>query len=115
MARLFTILSILSLFLIGCQPPDVSSKEDPEPHSEADIMQQSAKAGFYLSNDFPDVGTQIRKAREQKGLTQLELGKATGLSDKNVNNIESGRAMPTREIIFEIQEVLDCEIILDAL
>ncbi len=103
------ILPVLFVLCTAC-----GQTVEPVPQSDADVFNKSEMAGFFVSNDFPDVGTQIRQARERKGFTQSELAKTLNLTDKNINNIETGHAIPTRDIIFEIQDALDCEIVLDA-
>jgi len=59
------------------------------------------------------VGSQIKKAREKKQMSKKTLAGYAGLSLRNIEVIESGRAVPTRQVAFKIQEILDCEIVLD--
>lgn len=43
------------------------------------------------------IGTAIKKAREEKGMTQQELGQLSFLSDKTISDIETGRRNLTRD------------------
>lgn len=60
-----------------------------------------------------DVGFQIKKARMSMDISQQDLAQAVGLSQENLATIEKGVAVPTRDIIVEIEETLGIEIILD--
>lgn len=59
------------------------------------------------------VGAQIRKARIHKGITRHRLASELGLSMDNIATIERGGATPTREVMVAIQELLDCELVMD--
>ncbi len=59
------------------------------------------------------IGDQIRSARESTGVSQQELANAVGLTNEHIKTIEKGFAVPTRDIIVEIEETLGVEIILD--
>lgn len=53
----------------------------------------------------------IRELRNQKGLSQTELGKAVGVSLRTVRNWElEGRYPKQRELYGKLAEVLDCDI-----
>ncbi|MFZ5704934.1 MAG: helix-turn-helix transcriptional regulator [Pseudomonadota bacterium] len=60
----------------------------------------------YVLYMFPD--NRIREFRKKAGLTQAELGKAVGLHQTQIGNLENG----TRELTFEwarrIADALDC-------
>ncbi len=59
------------------------------------------------------IGQQIEEARHKVGISQNQLAETLGLSVANIKTIEKGDAVPTRDIIVEIEERLGCEIILD--
>ncbi|MGK0391310.1 MAG: ribosome-binding protein aMBF1 (putative translation factor) [Maribacter sp.] len=62
----------------------------------------------------PDnVGFQIKKARMSMEISQQDLAQAIGLSKENLATIEKGMAVPTRDIIVDIEETLGIEIVLD--
>ena len=53
----------------------------------------------------------IRELRNQKGLSQTELGKAVGVSLRTVRNWElEGRYPKQRDLYSKLAEVLDCDI-----
>lgn len=41
-----------------------------------------------------ELAKRIRQAREEAHISQLELGKAVGVSDKSISSYEKGRSMP---------------------
>lgn len=65
-------------------------------------------------DDTLTIGAQIKKAREAKKVTITDLAKEIELSVKNVENIEKDLVIPTLDVLVQIQEYLNCEIILDA-
>lgn len=48
------------------------------------------------------------------GMSVEDLAKALEMSNQNIESIESDKAIPTRDIIIEIQEALQTDIVLDA-
>lgn len=46
----------------------------------------------------------IRKARQNAHLSQAELGKGIGVSDKSVSSYEQGRSLPSLETLRKIAE-----------
>ncbi len=62
---------------------------------------------------FISVGQQIKEARKQKGMTIEALARIIELTPKQLLTIELGDATPTKDIIGEIEQLLECEIILD--
>jgi ribosome-binding protein aMBF1 (putative translation factor) len=59
------------------------------------------------------VGNQIRVIRESRGLSRSDLAAATGLEVYQLQLIESGQATPTRDILVQMEELLEENIILD--
>jgi transcriptional regulator with XRE-family HTH domain len=51
-------------------------------------------------------GIRLRKAREQKGLTQVELANNLGISQSAVAQWESGRSFPGRAMASRLQKLL---------
>ena len=47
-----------------------------------------------------------RKAREQRGLSQLQLADMYNLSQQNISNFECGRNLSSRLLLIYISEVL---------
>lgn len=58
------------------------------------------------------IGEQIRRAREDKGLSQRALGEQVGLSDKMISRIERG-FNTTTQVIDKIAAVLEIRIVFD--
>lgn len=56
------------------------------------------------------LGQLIANARKEKGLTQAEVGDATGIFQTNIARIENGRYNVSVDVLTRIVEVLDCEI-----
>ncbi len=61
----------------------------------------------------PHIGIQIQEARNKVGISQNDLAETLGLTLRHIETIERGDAVPTRDIIVEIEERLGCEIVLD--
>lgn len=53
-----------------------------------------------------DIGKKIRRAREDQGISQKDLGMALGLSDKAVSAYEASRTIPPLETLVRIAEEL---------
>lgn len=58
-----------------------------------------------------ELARRIRKAREESHISQLELGKAIGVSDKTISSYEKGRSTPPfnklKKIAQETKQPLD--------
>ncbi|MFG2847282.1 helix-turn-helix domain-containing protein [Kitasatospora sp. NPDC048296] len=52
-------------------------------------------------------GAQLRKARKAAGLTQVELGRLTSMSDSQISNLERGTRSPTLDWVIEVDRVLN--------
>ena len=68
---------------------------------------------MYDLNHIYKVGNLISKLREEKGLSQSELGSKLGVSNKAVSRWENGRGYPDTSILLKLSDVL--EITLDEL
>ena len=53
-----------------------------------------------------DVGTRLRTAREQKGLSQSELAAKTGLQPSAISHFETGRRAPSFENLRVLADAL---------
>ena len=49
----------------------------------------------------------LKKARQEKGYTQRDVGLLTGLSDKSISAYEKGKVVPPLEVLVKIAEVLE--------
>lgn len=48
----------------------------------------------------------IKKIREEKGLTQVELAKLCGLPKQNINRLEAGLVNPSAHFVFQVANSL---------
>ena len=62
---------------------------------------------MYDLNHIYKVGNLISKLREEKGLSQSELGSKLGVSNKAVSRWENGRGYPDTSILLKLAEVLE--------
>ena len=56
------------------------------------------------------IGSNIRKMREHKGLTQCELAERAGVSQVYISFCESGRREPSLKFCQKLAAVLNCPI-----
>lgn len=54
------------------------------------------------------IGTQIKKLRKARRLSQVELGKALGVSKQSVSNWENDNILPSVEIIIKLSKFFSC-------
>ncbi|GAB6920723.1 helix-turn-helix transcriptional regulator [Rhodococcus erythropolis] len=54
-----------------------------------------------------DVGSELKRWRERRRLTQLGLSAAAGVSTRHLSFIETGRSKPSRDMILHLSECLD--------
>ncbi len=52
-------------------------------------------------------GQKLKKAREERKVSQRNLGMLLGLSDKAISSYESGRTLPTLETLIRLSEELN--------
>ncbi|WP_430691520.1 helix-turn-helix domain-containing protein [Mesorhizobium vachelliae] len=55
----------------------------------------------------PDLGVLLRYWRDLRGTSQLDLSLDTGISQRQISFIESGRSVPNRETLMAIARALD--------
>lgn len=61
--------------------------------------------GGVILNDF-EFGQYLRQLRISKGLSQFQLGKLVGVSDKAVSKWENGISKPKIGIILKLSDIL---------
>lgn len=60
-------------------------------------------------DDYDDpIGTNIKRLRKEKGITQDELSQATGITIKSLSQIENGHTQARRANILSIAKALGC-------
>lgn len=67
-------------------------------------MQPSTASRFTPTQSF---GTLLKQWRDRRGFSQLALALESGVSQRHISFIESGRAKPSREIILELAIALE--------
>lgn len=70
--------------------------------------------GEHIAKVDPDiaiiVGQAISEARLEKGLSQRELSKQTGIMQADISKIEQGKGNPTLSTLQKLSKSLDCPI-----
>jgi len=51
---------------------------------------------------------QLKQKRKQKKMTQLELGKAVGVTESMISKLETGRAVASPELKERLAQELGC-------
>ncbi|MVW77304.1 helix-turn-helix domain-containing protein [Bordetella sp. 02P26C-1] len=59
------------------------------------------------SRHFADFATALRYWRDKRGYTQLRLSSESGISQRHISFLESGRSQPSREMVLKLGIVLD--------
>lgn len=54
------------------------------------------------------VGDNIKRMREKKGLTQVELGNEVGVTHGMISQIERGSKVPSVILAYNIAQALEC-------
>lgn len=54
--------------------------------------------------------TDLRRRREERGLSQAALGEAVGVTRQTINSIERGRYDPSLKLAFALAEFFDCRV-----
>ena len=55
----------------------------------------------------PELGDFLRYWRRQRGKSQLDLSLDTGVSQRHISFVESGRSVPSREMLLSLAKTLD--------
>lgn len=56
------------------------------------------------------IGDAIKNLRELRGLSQVELSKASGISQSYISRLESGKQEPTLGVAEDLLEALEAEL-----
>ena len=63
--------------------------------------------GYHRGEPLNELGTLLRQWRDVRGRSQLDLSADTGVSQRHISFIESGRSMPSRQTLVCIAKALD--------
>ena len=102
----FVIFFVLIMLAFSCQQERASSNHNGQDAFETAMTRLNVK-------NKRTIGVQILDARLKKGISQEDLAKEIGLSKKNIETIETNRAIPTRDMIISLQEALSVELVID--
>lgn len=105
----YLVLIISFFFLTSCEIDQNRPAANMDQAAFDMKLQEMAKQGKH-----PSIGKQIMEARTLKGISEEELAKSVGLSKNNIISIEKNKVVPTRDVITDLQKVLEAEIIIDA-
>ena len=92
------LLVLLASFLH--YSPAASDTDDKKPQRGEIVL-------FHISE-------QVRLARLDKHMTPKELANKVGLTKLDVEKIEAGQAVPTRELLFKIEQALNTSLTMDS-
>jgi len=59
------------------------------------------------ASDSPSIGTQLRTWRQRRRLSQLDLALDAEISTRHLSFLETGRAMPSRDMVLRLAQELD--------
>ncbi|WP_413774672.1 helix-turn-helix domain-containing protein [Mesorhizobium sp. AR10] len=65
------------------------------------------KSAKLTTNMMPNLGVLLRHWRDLRGRSQLDLSLDTGISQKQISFVESGRSVPSRQTLMTIAQALD--------
>lgn len=61
-------------------------------------------------NERERIGRRIAETRKEKGLSQMQLSELTGITSKNIANIEAGKYNTEIDTLAKIAKALNCKI-----
>jgi transcriptional regulator with XRE-family HTH domain len=69
--------------------------------------QENARQSARGSRYFADFAAALRYWRDKRGYSQLRLSTESGISQRHISFLESGRSQPSREMVLKLGIVLD--------
>lgn len=58
--------------------------------------------------DYKTIGTQIRRIRLDRGMTQEQLAEAAGVGVTHISHIETGNSIPSLQVLIDMINALEC-------
>ena len=58
--------------------------------------------------DYKDIGSRIRAIRLARKVTQEQLAEAAGVGVTHISHIETGKSIPSLQVMVDIINALDC-------
>jgi ribosome-binding protein aMBF1 (putative translation factor) len=71
------------------------------------------RAGYRRAKEAFEIAERVRRAREDRGLTQAELAARIGSTQPALARLESGGVTPTLDMLRRIAEALGLELVVD--
>ena len=81
--------------------------------SEIKFVKEDAEYKVPEYDIYAEIRKMLKKAREEKGITQKELSEKTGLTQSNISNIEKGVSKPTIDSLKKIADALGRRLYID--
>ena len=83
----------------------------------ADLKRQrmnarEVQAGYEKARLTFELGEQVRKLREERGLSQQELARLVGTSQPAIARLEAGSVDPRLETLRRLSDALDADVVL---
>jgi ribosome-binding protein aMBF1 (putative translation factor) len=97
------------------------SRPNPKPTAKAERWEQvrgdrlaspAAGAGYQRARRALELGEQIRRLREARGISQAELGRRIGSTQPAIARLEAGRVSPTLETLDRVAAALGVELVI---
>jgi transcriptional regulator with XRE-family HTH domain len=71
------------------------------------FSQEEIGMGTQSVSAVPQLGELLRLWRQQRGKSQLDLSLDTGISQRHLSFVESGRSVPSRELLSSVSDALN--------
>ena len=68
------------------------------------VADGAGRYDYHMSNANPPIGELIRKWRQRRRLSQLDLARDAEISTKHLSFLETGRAQPSRDMLLHLME-----------
>jgi ribosome-binding protein aMBF1 (putative translation factor) len=94
------VLLVLLASFLHYSPASPSSEDDQTP-------QRNEITLFHISE-------QVKLARLEKHISQKELANKVGLTRLDIEKIEGGQVVPTRDIMYKIEQALNTSLTMDS-
>jgi transcriptional regulator with XRE-family HTH domain len=72
-----------------------------------DIGKEKVVMGTQSTSAVPQLGELLRYWRQQRGKSQLDLSLDTGISQRHLSFVESGRSTPSRDVLSIVSDALN--------
>jgi transcriptional regulator with XRE-family HTH domain len=75
------------------------------------MIEPGAPEAYRITFQAFELGGNLRKLREQRGLSQSQLARATGLTQSAVARAEAGGGSPTLPVLDRLAQVLEADLV----